>query len=204
MPGDELEPDVAVGGDELGVLLVVDERLGVLSCDDLAQLGAGEAGVEEQDVGAELGQPGRGDDEPAVVAAQHGDDVALADPAGAQAVGHGVGGGVDLAPRALAALVDDAGLVGVQRTRRGEAAGVVQAPVLGGRAGSQQATGAVGHDDPGTTHRARRDQQVVPIHRVIMPGLACPCCCVASPPTQRQMARALSRSTAPCRAPWWV
>ena len=56
---------------QLGELRVVDDRARLLALDHLGQLRAGERGVEQHRVGAELGQRDQRLDEPAVVAAHH-------------------------------------------------------------------------------------------------------------------------------------
>ena len=59
--------------DEARELLVVDHQLGLLAGHDVGELGTGEAGVEQERVGAELGGGAERVDEPAVVAAQDRD-----------------------------------------------------------------------------------------------------------------------------------
>ena len=90
--------------------------LGRLALEDVDQLGTGEGGVEVEHVGAELGDRDGGVDEPAVVAAHHGDRVALADAELGQAARERVAAPVDLAEGELAELVDE------RRSGRGRSA----------------------------------------------------------------------------------
>ncbi len=71
-------PSMRLAGllDEAGELLVVHDERGALALEHVGQLGAGEAGVEQQRVGAEPGRRRQRLDEAAVVAAQDADGVA--------------------------------------------------------------------------------------------------------------------------------
>ena len=73
-----LRPHAGVA-DQLGELLVVDDRHRLLALDDVGDLRRRERRVQVQRVGAELRARDRGLDEAAVVAAQDRDAVALAD-----------------------------------------------------------------------------------------------------------------------------
>ena len=76
-PRDEALAAVQRVLEQLGELGVVDDRARLLALDHLGQLRAGERGVEQHRVGAELGQRDQRLDEAAVVAAHHADAVAL-------------------------------------------------------------------------------------------------------------------------------
>ena len=93
---------------QLGELRVVDDRARLLALDHLGQLRAGEGGVEQHRVGAELGQRDQRLDHPAVVAAHHRDALALQQPLVGERVGEPVRALVDLGEGERAALVDHA------------------------------------------------------------------------------------------------
>ncbi len=88
-----------------------------------ASCGAGEGGVEVERVGAQLGGGDAGVDEATVVAAHDRDAVALAHPELAQRVGQGVGAGMHLAEGQRPELVDETEAVGRPHGQRGEPAG---------------------------------------------------------------------------------
>ena len=99
VPGDEALAPLAGVLEQLGELLVVDDRHRLLALDDLRELRAGEGGVQVERVGAELGERDRRLDEAAVVAAHDRDAVALADAGVGERVRERVGAAVDLARR---------------------------------------------------------------------------------------------------------
>ena len=98
--------------DQLGELVVVDDRRRLLALAHLTELRSGERGVQVEDVGAELGQGGGGIHEEAVVAAQHRNAVPLRDTDVLEPVREPGGPLVDLRPGQLTELVDQPGLVG--------------------------------------------------------------------------------------------
>ena len=105
--------------DGLGVLVVVDDDLGALALRDLFDLRPGELAVEQDDAGADPSRAVVGDHEPAVVAGQDRDAVTALHALLDQAVGHRVGGFVELPVAELAVFVD-------QRRAVGGAPGVVR------------------------------------------------------------------------------
>ncbi len=116
--------------EELGELLVVDDRARRLALEHVDQLRTGEGGVEVEDVGAELGGRDGRVDEAAVVAAHHRDRVALTDAEPGQTARERVAAPVELAEGQLTELVDDRRAVGVGEREGGEAACGPGAPLL--------------------------------------------------------------------------
>ena len=88
-------------------LVVVHEDVCVFTSHDIPELRAREAGVEEQLVRAELGERARDVEDVAVVAAEHADGVAGADPDGAEAACERICATIDLGERQRSALVDE-------------------------------------------------------------------------------------------------
>ena len=91
----------------VGEVGVDDDRADLLLLGDGLHLRRREPGVEQDDVGAELGDGEDRLDGAAVVAAQHGDAAAGADAAVREGAGEPVGALVDLLERHRAAVVDD-------------------------------------------------------------------------------------------------
>ena len=97
----------SASGHRLGVLVVVDDHMGVLTLRHLLDLRAGELAVEQDDAGAHAGGAVEGDQEPAVVAGQNRHSVAALDSHRQQAVRHGVCGLVEFFEGDLAVVIDD-------------------------------------------------------------------------------------------------
>ena len=154
-PADEpLAPPAALG-DELGELLVVDQRGGLLALHHVGDLRPGEARVQVQPVRPELGQRHAELDEVAVVAAQHADVVALVDAGVGQRVAEAVGALVDVLERQGPELVDDRRLVGVADRRGGVARGRGRAPAGEREAELEDPVRAVEGDDAGPEEDVR-------------------------------------------------
>ena len=155
VPGDvALELDVGLA-QQVGELLVVDERGGVLALEHVGQLRLGERRVEEQGVGAELRARHDGLDEAAVVAAHDRDAVARPDPGLAPGVGERVRALVDLPEGERARLVDDrrrrrdsARRTRCSRRRASAPSGPARPPCAGGGRAARA-------DDPGFVSVAR-------------------------------------------------
>ena len=123
-------------GDGLGVLVVVDDHMGVLALGHLLDLRAGEFAVEQDDAGADAGGAVEGDQEPAMVAGQNRHPVAALDSHRQQAVRHGVGGLVEFFEGDLAVVVDDRRAVrGASGVQRGNHAELTPAPDIGHEGG---------------------------------------------------------------------
>ena len=90
-PGDEALAPLRALLDEVGELLVEDQRARALALDDVGDLRPGEGGVEVQRIDPELRAGDGGVDEAAVVAAHDRHAVALHDAAVGQPVREGVG-----------------------------------------------------------------------------------------------------------------
>ena len=132
-----------------GELLVVDHDGRLLALEHVDQLGAGEGGVQVQQVGAELGRGDRGLDETAMVPRHQRDGVALLEAELLQAAGQGVGAPVHLAEGELTQLVDDPDPVRHQRGHRQEAAGRTRPPLLEDACRPSKGQRRVGPDDAG-------------------------------------------------------
>ena len=139
---------------QAGELLVVDHQSRRLALEHVDELGAGEGGVEVEDVGAQLGDRDRGVDEAAVVAAHHRHRVALPHAALGERAGQRVGAAVQLAPGQLAELVDHADLVRGAGREGGEAARRAGAPAHQHAAEVDQGARAVGPDHAGAPEDA--------------------------------------------------
>jgi hypothetical protein len=149
-PGDEALAPLGSLGDELGELLVVDERDRVLALDDVGDLGRREHRVEVQRMGAELRERHRGLDEPAVVAAHDRHAVALLHPRVRERRRERVRAPVDLLEGQRAELVDDGHVVRIPRRRRGVARGGSRAEADERLDHTGEAVRSRGADDPGT------------------------------------------------------
>ena len=143
---------------QLGELRVVDDRARLLALDHLGQLRAGERGVEQHRVGAELGERDQRLDDPAVVAAHHGHAVALQHALVRERVGEPVRALVDLGEGERAALVDHRLGVRVQRGGRRVAAGGRGAPAPEGGQRARRAVGPHGAHEPGAGEHVRGRQ----------------------------------------------
>ena len=112
-PADEALQSLAGLAEQLGELLVVDQRRRLLALDHADQLRARERGVHVEAVGAELRDREGGVDEAAVVAAHDRDPVARFDALVGQRTREGVGAPLHLGEGHAAVLVDDHRAIGI-------------------------------------------------------------------------------------------
>jgi hypothetical protein len=127
--------------DDRRELVVVEHDVDRLTVDHVGQLGRGEPGVEEHQVGTELGAGGEPEHEPPVVAGEDPDDRPGTHTAPAQPEGDGVARRPELAVRHGAAVVDEGGGPWVARRPRGQRAGQRGAPRCGGEHRPRQTVG---------------------------------------------------------------
>ena len=135
----------------------MDDRAGAVRGERLRELRAGEVGVEQQQVRAEARGGQHRLDEPAVVAAHHGERALRPDPVlGAQAGRDPLGARVELGERERAALVDHGQPVRVARGADGAAGGGAEAERARGAERAQQAVGRQRPHDAGAVQGAQR------------------------------------------------
>ena len=193
--------------EQLGELLVVDERLGALAAGHLGELGPGEHRVEVERAGAELGRGQRRLDEAAMVATHDPDPVAVADPHPREGVGEGVGAPLQLLEGERAALVDQRGLVRMVDRRGRDAEGRRGAPAHEGGDDLRGLVGTVQADDAGLVQHLDLERFVrgrLP-HRRSRSIRACPWARkpIRSPPKPRPCRRFPRRGrSSPCPR-WW-
>ena len=145
---------LGAGADEVGELLVVDQRGGRLAAQDVGDLGAGEGGVEVELAGAELRARDGRLDEPAVVAAHDRDAVPFAYAGGGEPVRERVGAALDLGERERPALVDEGEAIGAADRADGVRGGGVGPPALQRAHRAQRAVGALDFEHARPEQRA--------------------------------------------------
>ena len=167
-PRNEAQAAVRGGADALGELRVADDRAGVLAGADRRDLRAGEGGVEQQRVRAQLGGRDERLDEAAVVATEDRDHVVLADPRLSPRMRECVRAPVHLGEGQLAMVVDDRRRAGVANGRHGVAARHRRTPFAQRPDDAREAVRARGGQHAALGEPARREglgRQRVEQHR---------------------------------------
>jgi len=160
VPGDDPLDARLDPGQQVGELLVVDERLRALTLHHLDQLRAGEHRVEVERRGADLGRRQRRLEEAAVVARHHPDPVAGADTERLEGVGERVGALLQPLPGQRAAFVEDRDLVRVLDRGHGDPRRGRSAPAQEGGTDPQRLVRTHRSDDPRAPQHPTLEEKV--------------------------------------------